>query len=84
MSRRSYPRYFLIPPLFGTAGRESVRVIDLSLKGARVELNGPLPVGSRQRLLIATTNGVVDKEVLVLWSTSPGWSSTTPTERSAG
>ena len=39
MALRSYPRYFLFPPLFATAGAESVRIIDLSLKGARLELN---------------------------------------------
>jgi hypothetical protein len=68
MALRSYPRYFLIPPLFATAGAESVRIIDLSLKGARLELNAPLRVGSRHRLVIMTTEGVVDEQVTVLWS----------------
>jgi len=68
MALRSFPRYFLIPPLFATAGAESVRVIDLSLKGARLELNAPLRAGSRHRLLIMTTDGVVDEQVTVLWS----------------
>jgi len=68
MALRSHPRYFLIPPMFATAGPESVRIIDLSLKGARLELNAPLRVGSRQRLLVHTTEGVVDERVTVLWS----------------
>jgi hypothetical protein len=68
MALRSFPRYFLIPPLFATAGAESVKIIDLSLKGARIELNAPLRVGSRQRLVIMTTDGVVDETVTVLWS----------------
>ena len=68
MPLRSVPRYFLIPPLFGSAGRESVRIIDLSLRGARLELNAPLPVGTRQRLVITTAHGVVDEPVTVLWS----------------
>lgn len=68
MPLRSFPRYFLLPPLFATAGSESVRVIDLSLKGARLELNAPLRVGSRQRLLIQTIEGLVDEQVTVLWS----------------
>jgi len=59
MALRSYPRYFLIPPLFATAGPESVRIVDLSLKGARLELNAPLRVGSRHRMVIMTTDGVV-------------------------
>jgi PilZ domain len=68
MPLRSHPRYFLLPPLFASAGAESVRVIDISLKGARLELNAPLRVGSRQRLVIMTTDGVVDEQVTVLWS----------------
>jgi hypothetical protein len=68
MALRSYPRYFLIPPLFATAGAESVRIIDLSLKGARLELNAPLRVGSRHRMVIMTTEGVIDEQVTVLWS----------------
>src|SRR5689334_12702565 len=68
MALRSYPRYFLLPPLFASAGAESVRIIDISLKGARLELNAPLRVGSRQRLVIMTTDGVVDEQVTVLWS----------------
>jgi hypothetical protein len=68
MPLRTFPRYFLLPPMFAMAGVESVRVLDLSLKGARLELNGPLRVGSRQRLLIKTTDGVVDEQVTVLWS----------------
>jgi len=68
MPLRSYPRYFLIPPLFATAGAEDVRIIDLSLKGARLELNAPLRVGSRHRLVIMTTDGVIDEQVTVLWS----------------
>src|SRR5439155_11206989 len=68
MALRSFPRYFMLPPLFATAGSESVRVLDLSLKGARLELNAPLRVGGRQRLLIQTTDGMVDEQVTVLWS----------------
>ena len=68
MALRSFPRYFLFPPLFATAGPESVRIIDLSLKGARLELNAPLRVGSRQRIVIMTTEGMVDEQVTVLWS----------------
>lgn len=68
MALRSFPRYFLLPPLYATAGPESARIVDLSLKGARLELNAPLRVGSRQRLVIMTTEGVVDEQVTVLWS----------------
>ncbi|HMC21874.1 MAG TPA: PilZ domain-containing protein [Thermoanaerobaculia bacterium] len=68
MALRSFPRYFLLPPLAALAGRETVQVIDISLKGARLELHAPLRVGSRIRLLIHTTDGTVDEQVTVLWS----------------
>jgi hypothetical protein len=68
MPLRSFPRYFLLPPLMALAGRETAQVIDISLKGARLELHGPLRVGSRIRLLIQTTDGTVDEQVTVLWS----------------
>jgi hypothetical protein len=67
MPLRTLPRYFLMPPLNATAGRESASVIDLSLGGTRLELSRPLPVGSRQRLRIETVDGVVDEEATVLW-----------------
>ena len=68
MPLRTLPRYFLLPPMFATAGPESVRVIDISLRGARLELHSPMRVGSRQRLIIQTTEGIVDETVTVLWS----------------
>ena len=37
-------------------------------RGARLELNGPLRAGSSLRLVIQTTEGIVDETVTVLWS----------------
>ena len=68
MPLRSQPRYFMLPPLAATAGRESAQVVDLSLKGVRLELSSPMRVGSRQRLRIETRDGVVDQQATVLWS----------------
>lgn len=68
MALRKCPRYFMLPPLFASAGEEGVRVIDLSLRGARLEMNGRLEVGSRLRLRIVTTEGIVDETATVLWS----------------
>ena len=68
MALRTVPRYFLLPPMFATAGSESVRVIDISLRGARLELYSPLRAGSSLRLVIQTTEGMVDETVTVLWS----------------
>jgi len=68
MALRNYPRYFMLPPLFANAGNEGVRVVDLSLRGARLEMGVALTVGSSVRLKILTTEGVVDEAVTVLWS----------------
>jgi hypothetical protein len=67
MPLRTLPRYFVLPPLNATVGREGAQVIDLSLGGARLELSTPLAVGSRQRLTIDSVNGRVDEEGTVLW-----------------
>src|SRR5262249_49189747 len=63
-----FPRYFLLPPLFASAGTQGVRVVDISLRGARLELNSPLRIGSRLRLHIVTTDSTVEETVTVLWS----------------
>jgi len=68
MALRNYPRYFMLPPLYASAGNEGVRVVDLSLMGARLEMGAAMAVGSRVRLKITTTEGVVDETVTVLWS----------------
>src|SRR5213596_549396 len=68
MALRNHPRYFMLPPLYASAGNEGVRVLDLSLRGARLEMSAALTVGSRMRLKITTTEGVVDEMVTVLWS----------------
>jgi hypothetical protein len=67
MAIRSLPRYFLVPPLHATFGRDMVQVIDLSLKGARLELTRKIPVGSRLVLTIETHAGMVIAESSVLW-----------------
>lgn len=68
MPLRSVPRYFLIPSLEGAIGEKHVHIIDVSLRGARLELNAPLPLGTRQRLLIETPDGRIEVEVTILWS----------------
>lgn len=68
MPLRSTHRYFLMPSIFASAGDLNVRVVELSLRGARLEVDAPLPVGSRQRIVIDTTECTVNEEATVLWS----------------
>lgn len=66
-SFRTVPRYFLLPPLHARFGDESVSVIDLSLKGARIEVANPLPLGARLQLMIDTHRGSLRLTASVLW-----------------
>lgn len=68
MALRTLPRYFLLPPLAASAGREFAQIIDISLKGVRLAVNSPLKVGSHIRLVVETREVVVDEQATVLWS----------------
>ena len=67
-SFRTVPRYFLLPPLHARFGDHEVNVIDLSLKGARIETTRPLPLGARFPLQIETHRGNIVVAATVLWS----------------
>jgi len=64
---RSVPRYFLVPPLQGAADGKPVSVVDLSPKGARLELSGPLGPGTETHLKISTAHGSIDVDATILW-----------------
>jgi hypothetical protein len=66
-SFRTVPRYFLLPPLHADFGIHSVSVVDLSLKGARVEIAKPLAHGARFPLIIETKHGAIQLPATVLW-----------------
>ncbi|HUP47892.1 MAG TPA: PilZ domain-containing protein [Thermoanaerobaculia bacterium] len=64
---RTVPRYFLNPPLDGSANSSVVRLVDLSVKGARMELTEPLPPGGDTLLVIAAPGGEITVAATVLW-----------------
>lgn len=60
---RSVPRYFLTPALDGFIEGQPVRVVDIGLKGLRIELYRPLQPGSSLLLVFAS----IRVPVQVLW-----------------
>lgn len=66
-SFRTVPRYFLLPPLHAQFADHSVSVVDLSLKGARIEIAKPLPLGARLQFSIETHRGAIHLAATVLW-----------------
>lgn len=65
--KRSVPRYFLVQQLAGAADEKPVTLVDISQKGARLELSGPLRPGSALRLQVPTAFGEIDNDATVLW-----------------
>ena len=68
MPLRAMPRYFLLPPLQATIGTSPARLIDLSLKGVRVETVEPLSIGTSVRLRIFAAGVSVEAMGTVVWS----------------
>src|SRR5690349_19517934 len=60
---RSIPRYFLIPPIDATVEATPARVVDMGLRGARVEVERPFEPGSTVDVLIDT----IPVKATVLW-----------------
>lgn len=60
---RSIPRYFLIPPIDATVEGTPARVVDMGLRGARVEVERPFEPGSAIDVLIDT----IPVKATVLW-----------------
>ena len=61
--QRTVPRYFLDPALPATANGMPVRVVDLGIKGGRLELAGPIEPGTFLDIRI----GAVAVRGMVLW-----------------
>lgn len=64
---RSVARYFLAPPLPGLANGRTVRIVDLSIKGARVELVEPFRPGEDVSLVIVSSGGKITVPGTILW-----------------
>jgi len=61
--QRTVPRYFLDPTLAGTSNGRPVRVVDLGVKGGRLELASPIEPGTVIDLAI----GTIHLKATVLW-----------------
>ncbi|HUP45743.1 MAG TPA: PilZ domain-containing protein [Thermoanaerobaculia bacterium] len=64
---RTVPRYFLNPPLPAIVNDQLVRLIDLSVKGARVQLDASSEPGQEVVLVIVTDRGNIKVKGEVLW-----------------
>jgi len=64
---RRYPRYFLPGGLSAMLAHVEASVVDVSLKGARVQITQPLAVGEKLRFALLTSGGAVDTTATVLW-----------------
>ncbi|HVS31135.1 MAG TPA: PilZ domain-containing protein [Thermoanaerobaculia bacterium] len=62
---RTVPRYFLTPPLHGNVDGNPARILDLSSKGARLEMVNPLESGKQYYLEIPTG---ITVPITALWS----------------
>lgn len=66
--KRTAPRFFLMTPQPATIGCTNADVIDISVKGARIQLTESLPVGSSLPLTIETEGAALVLPARVLWS----------------
>ena len=64
---RTVPRYFLTPSVPGFANGRAVRVVDLSNKGARIELVEPFQPGEDVYLVVVFEQGEITVPATVLW-----------------
>src|SRR6478672_12251512 len=49
---RTVPRYFLMPPIAATADGSPARVVDMGVRGARVEIRHAMQPGAAIRIVI--------------------------------
>ncbi|MGZ8868292.1 MAG: PilZ domain-containing protein [Thermoanaerobaculia bacterium] len=64
---RTVARYFLAPPLAGFANGRAVRIIDLSIKGARIDLVEQFNPGEDVFLVIVSSQGEITVPGTILW-----------------
>ena len=62
---RTVPRYFLSPSLNGSVDGNPAAIVDLSAKGARVQMVHPLEPGKKYYLILSSQ---ITVEVTALWS----------------
>ena len=64
---RTAPRYFLMSKLTATVDSHEATVVDLSVKGARLQLTQPLLVGTNIPFAMSTPDSAITAQATVLW-----------------
>lgn len=64
---RKHPRYFLPRGLPSVVDETKASVVDLSLKGARLQITQPLVVGARLPFVVTAGGGAIQTGATVLW-----------------
>ena len=66
-TNRMAPRYFLLTTLRAAIADAEGHIVDLSAKGARLELTKALPVGAKLPMKFSAAAGAVEVPATVLW-----------------
>jgi len=64
---RTVPRFFIMTALPATLGEVETNVVDLSVRGARLQLTKPFAIGATLQLTLRTENATVATRVTVSW-----------------
>lgn len=64
---RKHPRYFLPRGLPAVVEQAKASIVDLSLKGARLQVTQPLAVGAKLPFALMTSGGAISSGATVLW-----------------
>jgi len=64
---RTTPRYFIMSALPATLGDVEVNVVDLSVRGARLQLTQPFAIGATLLFVLRTESATVSSRVTVSW-----------------
>ena len=64
---RTVPRYFIMTALPATLGGAEVNVVDLSVRGARLQLTQPFNIGAAVEFTLRTESATVSARATVSW-----------------
>ena len=64
---RTAPRYFVMTALPATLGQAEANVVDLSARGARVQLTQPFNMGASVQFRMQTERGTITTQATVSW-----------------
>ena len=64
---RTVPRFFIMTALPATLGEAEANVVDLSIRGARVQLTKPFAIGATLPFMLRTEIASVSTQVTVSW-----------------